>query len=60
MRMGNRFDRLPKGVQKLVKRLANIEREELKTLRAGYTDCFRLALASDVIVNLHGVSIRSF
>ena len=36
--MGNRFDRLPKGVQKLVKRLANIEREELKTLRAGYPD----------------------
>ena len=36
--MGNRFDRLPKGVQKLVKRLANIEREQLKTLRAGYPD----------------------
>ena len=36
--MGNRFDRLPKGVQKLVKRLANIEREQLKTLRAGYLD----------------------
>ena len=36
--MGDRFDRLPKGVQKLVKRLANIEREELKTLRAGYPD----------------------
>ena len=36
--MGNRFDLLPKGVQTLVKRLANIEREELKTLRAGYPD----------------------
>ena len=36
--MGIRFDRLPKGVQKLVKRLANIEREELKTLRSGYPD----------------------
>ncbi len=36
--MGNRFDRLPKGVQKLVKRLANIECEQLKTLRAGYPD----------------------
>ena len=36
--MGNRFDRLPKGVQKLVKRLANIEREQLKMLRAGFPD----------------------
>lgn len=36
--MGNEFDSLPKGVQKLVKKLADIEREQLKTLRAHYPD----------------------
>ena len=36
--MGNRFESLPKGVQKLVKKLADIEREQLKVLRAHYPD----------------------
>lgn len=36
--MENRYESLPKGVQKLVKKLADIEREQLKTLRAHYPD----------------------
>ena len=36
--MGNRYESLPKGVQKLVKKLADIEREQLKILRAHEPD----------------------
>lgn len=36
--MGNRFESLPKGVQKLVKKLADVEREQLSVLRAHYPD----------------------
>lgn len=36
--MGNRFDRLPTGVQKLVKRLADLERKELEVLRDNLPD----------------------
>ena len=36
--MGNRFDALPKKVQRLVKKLADIQREELAVLRARHPD----------------------
>ena len=36
--MGQRFDSLPKNVQKMVKRLADVQREELKVLRAHLPD----------------------
>lgn len=36
--MGNRYESLPKGVQKLVKKLADVEREQLSVLRAHHPD----------------------
>ena len=36
--MGKRLENLPKNVQKMVKRLADIQREELKVLRAHLPD----------------------
>lgn len=36
--MGNRYESLPKGVQKLVKKLADVEREQLSLLRAHMPD----------------------
>ena len=36
--MGKEYESLPKGVQKLVKKLADVEREQLKVLRAHYPD----------------------
>ena len=36
--MGKEYESLPKGVQKLVKKLADVEREQLSVLRAHYPD----------------------
>jgi len=53
--MGNRFDALPKKVQRLVKKLADIQREELAVLRAHVPDeeprVMKLIGQGDAVVN---------
>ena len=53
--MGNRFDALPKKVQRLVKKLADIQREELTVVRARHPDMkdrmMKLIGQGDTVVN---------